>query len=263
MVETEVEALCREHGWSGRPGDLIASLCRELLEEVGARVPVDVAVLASARGVSEVREAEQEEAGCILFEGDRLVIQVRARDPETRRRFTVCHEICHTFFPALGARRVDETVGEFSEADPIEYLCDVGAAELLMPRQPFCSEMPEGDLRVDDVLRLADCFRSGPQATSIRLAGLHTGPFAVVSIERAKQNAPWTIAWSATKGTSRIARGTAAKDGPVTRAGEDETVEVTGEFSFTPGRFRATARLAPYGSGEGTIERVLAVLVPA
>lgn len=63
---------------------VIRRLCDRLLSEAGATVPVDMRMLASFRGVAEIAAADQDEAGCIYYDGERLVIQTRRADSEER-----------------------------------------------------------------------------------------------------------------------------------------------------------------------------------
>jgi hypothetical protein len=54
--------------WLGAPEALVVRLCEELLVEAGAKVPVDVRMLASFRGISAIAEVDQAEAGCIFWD---------------------------------------------------------------------------------------------------------------------------------------------------------------------------------------------------
>ena len=55
---------------------------------------------------------------------------VNKKHPQTRVRFTIAHEICHTFFYEI----VPELKFVSHPTDPAEErLCNAGAAALLMP----------------------------------------------------------------------------------------------------------------------------------
>jgi hypothetical protein len=61
---------------------------------------------------------------------DGFRIHLNASSPEPRRKFTLAHEICHTFF----YEAVPELKFVHHGVDPCEErLCNVGAAELLIP----------------------------------------------------------------------------------------------------------------------------------
>jgi hypothetical protein len=171
----------RRHGGDD-PEAVIRRLCHNLLAEAGADVPVDMRMLASFRGVSEITTVSQAEAGCIFFDGDCLIIRPRLEDPERRRRFTIGHETCHTFFPGFHEERrtrTDRTVGRFDRSTAEEYLCDIGAAELLLPRDVFLAQLPS-QTNLDVVTELAAQFDATVEATALRFAALHGGPTAVV-----------------------------------------------------------------------------------
>jgi hypothetical protein len=143
--DTLVRRFLDQHRWSGTPEELVIRLCAELLEEADVSVPVEVRMLASFRGIAAISQVDQTEAGCIFCDGERLLIQLRSSDSPERQRFIICHEILHTFFPGFREerrRRTDRTVGAFDRSQLEEYLCDLGAAELLLPRQPFLAALP-------------------------------------------------------------------------------------------------------------------------
>jgi Zn-dependent peptidase ImmA (M78 family) len=176
-----------QHQWSGSPEELVVRLCAQLLEEAGVSVPVDVRMLASFRGIAAITAVDQAEAGCIFCDGERLIIQIRGSDSPERRRFTICHEILHTFFPGFREERrtrIDSTVGAFDRSRLEEYLCDLGAAELLLPRKLFLAALPPQPC-LDDVIELAAVFEASLEATAIRLVSLAAAPTALVVLEPA------------------------------------------------------------------------------
>jgi IrrE N-terminal-like domain len=96
------------------------------------------------------------------------------------------HEILHTFFPVFREERrtrIDRTVGAFDPDQFEEYLC-VGAAELLLPRQPFLAALPPQPC-LDDVIELAGVFEASLEATVIRVVSLAAVPMTLVVLEPA------------------------------------------------------------------------------
>lgn len=91
--------------------------------------------------------------------------------PKGRVNFSIAHEITHTFFPnsRSGARFRNLHADDSREANELERLCDLGAAELLMPEQEF-REAASGEMGLHLVARLSDCFGSSFEATVFRLA---------------------------------------------------------------------------------------------
>jgi Zn-dependent peptidase ImmA (M78 family) len=193
-----------QHQWSSAPEKLVVRLCEDLLEDAGVSVPIDVRLLASFRGIAAIKEVDQPEAGCIFCDGERLVVHLRGSDSAERQRFTICHEIIHTFFPGFREERrtrTDSKVGTYDPNQLEEYLCDLGAAELLLPHKPFLAALPaEPDL--DDVIELAEMFDASLEATAIRTVNLTAAPMALIVLEPAwKPAEQQELAWRATQPT--------------------------------------------------------------
>jgi hypothetical protein len=115
----DLVAWARGMGWDGPPFDLelLASLCGFRVEytPLGAR-----------------------QDGWI--DSWRRRILINAEMHELRQRFTLAHEIAHTLLPdfGLGTSSVDvDGDYEWAEQSPPEQLCQVAAAELLMPADAF------------------------------------------------------------------------------------------------------------------------------
>lgn len=121
------------------PEQIIEEYAETLLAEAGqAKLPVNVEGIASLQGI-RTRTRSYDFAGRIYAEeSGQLVMDLNADDSQPRRRFTAAHELMHTAFPGFtkDARyRVDDfTEGHQRHRAQEEYLCDVGAAALLMPR---------------------------------------------------------------------------------------------------------------------------------
>ena len=263
MSADVLDRFCDRHGWTGPAEELMVKLCTDLLHAAETRAPVDVRLLASFRGAT-VRIADQPHAGHLALEGDRLVISVRANDSEERRRFTVCHEVCHTFFPGFrqGRLRTDPEVERFDRGDPEEYLCDLGASELLLPRADFLAQLPE-TFDIDDVLRLAPRFQASLEATAFRCVNLSPGPAAALVIDRAEDGAP-VVRSSMTKGFSRLARWVPVPpESPLVGALTHEQMNYIGEVGVLPGRHTVSARRLPYERAGERVERAIAILRPA
>lgn len=96
--------------------------------------------------------------------------------PAGRVNFSIAHEIIHTFFPnsGTGARFRSITAADSREANELERLCDLGAAELVMPADEF-HEALEGEFGLGIVPRLAARFGTSYEATVYRLASAATG----------------------------------------------------------------------------------------
>lgn len=89
---------------------------------------------------------------------------------ERRRRFTLAHEICHTFFYEL----VPEMKFVPHKACEVEeHLCDVGAAELLMPRKQIRAAVRDLAPCIESLKDLADQYSVSMSAMLVRLRMLN------------------------------------------------------------------------------------------
>lgn len=139
-------------------------------------LPIDPYALAKLRGIWNVVEAEIETDGHIVsIEGGGYVVYLNKRHSESRRRFTLAHEIGHTFFFDLSVnsdeeRNIDERESKPMRVDPEEEdLCNTAAREILMPRKQFSVMVNRSGFGAKGVLYLANCFRTSIRATALRL----------------------------------------------------------------------------------------------
>jgi hypothetical protein len=123
----------------------------KLWREHGATVPVDVFAIARAGGLT-VTVGAFDHAGLLR---DGAVIEVPSRDPLSRQRFTVAHELGH----ATLRRQVPE--------DRIEVEANAFAAELLLPR-PALAQAVSAGLGFRAVVQR---FQASRQATLYALSG--------------------------------------------------------------------------------------------
>jgi hypothetical protein len=176
-----------------RPGarddQLVIELARRTLDELGLAPPISPEVVASMRGVARIDEIMMPWAGCLLREAGDLVIKVRASDGRGRRRFTAFHEIEHTYMPGFVVApqyRCDPATpdAESSTRDrPLEALCDVGAAELLLPRSWFNADLEGNPPTIALVTDLAERYGASLEATAWRVVALRRAPTMCVVLE--------------------------------------------------------------------------------
>lgn len=93
---------------------------------------------------------------------------------EERKRFTQFHEITHYLL-----EENEDLISELDECNygqgdrhhpQIEYLCNIGAAEFLMPSREFVTLYEERGFNVQLILFAADYFKSSTIAATIQLA---------------------------------------------------------------------------------------------
>lgn len=198
----------RSSGWSeplvlklierhrGKPPEEIleAHADRLLRDSEQDSLPVNVDLIASVLGIRR-RVAPFDFAGRIYAEeSGQLVMDLNADDGEPRRRFTGAHELMHVAFPGFKREsryRADATSGGHSRNREEEYLCDYGAAALLMPKRLVAGHYRIED-GVDAVETLANDADVSLEAAGNRLVSLSSTPatFLVLSMSHKPADTP-------------------------------------------------------------------------
>jgi hypothetical protein len=143
-------------------------------EVVGPPAPLEL--LGSLRGVVRIESVPISSAGRLVpVPGGGYVVQVNEADSPGRQRFSAAHEICHTFFDdARRAARThdDPTIGAFDERRSEEYLCDLGAAHMLL-HPGWLKDLAAGQQpSLDGLFAVASRCEASAEATARQLATL-------------------------------------------------------------------------------------------
>lgn len=138
-------------------------------------IPINVDVLASMIGItrSESPPLHSPDAELAPDGQGGMTIRINPDRPETRQRFSMAHEIAHTFFPDYDTKEWCRTDARFRNRenpdDFVEMLCDIGAAELLFP-QPWFSRHASTVAGASGLVALAKSFNCSREATIRRFA---------------------------------------------------------------------------------------------
>lgn len=149
------------------------------------RMPLDLRAVASFLGIRILEEAPafSRDAEIAPALGGGTEIRLNPERPEARQRFSIGHEITHTFFPEYSTHlwpRADARYRDLTDPDDyLEMLCDVGAAELVLPRRWFERDAV-GVRGAHDLLALGQTYQASRQATVRRYAELHPSRVAAV-----------------------------------------------------------------------------------
>lgn len=143
----------------------IDGILREFRRTCGEiKLPIDLDRLQSSFRVVEVEERPMipEAATEAVPGGFRIFLQSNFSDTprkSSRRRFTVAHEFCHTFFYDL-SEDIPKRLHGAPSGDAVEKLCHTGAANLLVPTPLLRSEVQklERAVAAQDVGALAKRF---------------------------------------------------------------------------------------------------------
>src|SRR6266699_2514333 len=170
---------------SSDPFDVLRRRARELVDQavqVGWEgPPFDLEILASLNGVRiEHVETLGEGRDASYSPG---VILVSRRSPPNRRRYSIAHELMHHLVPDAGPE------GATSDLPPsdrekahheIELLCQVVAAELLLPAMAFRQHLPSSPLTFPHVEQLGALFDCSIEAAVRRCIDLSDEPVGLI-----------------------------------------------------------------------------------
>jgi hypothetical protein len=182
---------------------LIVGLCTDLLARTGDRIPTRLEEVARVRAILRIDHEdlgpdsnwwsisqEQHPGGswsaAIVDHRGAYRVVLDTSDPLERQRFSLAHEIVHTFFLEV-EHEADEPAG-----DQLEQLCDLGAAELVMPAGPFSNALARAELSLTLIRQLADKFAVSLQACARRAMYLTTEKACIWVVERNRPGQPVT-----------------------------------------------------------------------
>ena len=161
---------------------MIDEKVRTLLRDTKSTVPVDLERIAVHLGILIRREVlEGDISGFLFRQGEHAAIVVNRRQPKTRQRFTIAHEIGHY---CLDHKRdeihVDRALGlKFRRgtphgSDPEEIQANAFAAALLMPKDSLSEDLlsfgPNGVIDDTAIHTLSVKYGVSIQALLIQLA---------------------------------------------------------------------------------------------
>lgn len=110
-------------------------------------------------------------------------ICVNEKDSEERRRFTACHEIAHIVL-GLPSDHSSMPWWSYAKRPKNEVLCDVFAAELLLPKQLFGPLVRDEQIGFTAIDEIAGRFMASTTATGSRYATVMGAPCAFVLSEK-------------------------------------------------------------------------------
>ena len=166
----------------------IERLAEHLLEKAGVtQPPVPVEAMARASGCKIVAAKLQDVSGVLVRSADGATIGFNSDHPQSRKRFTIAHELGH-FLLHQGQEvrydhdfRVSLRSEESSEGTNIEEIeANFFAASLLMPDKILLADPRTAFIPLDDdasVEALAKSYKVSRQAMSLRLTRLSNRRF--------------------------------------------------------------------------------------
>lgn len=168
--------------------NIAVARARKLLKDAGiTTVPVDVEALASFLDFRVLRtELAKGEAGCTVERRGKICIWVNQDDSPARQRFTILHEIAHHVLE-LESKHGDSVPSDelerFAGRPPEEVLCDIFAAECLVPWGVIQPLAEEKDFTLEHLAELAEQFQASRSCVASRFAQASEAHLAFVVAE--------------------------------------------------------------------------------
>ncbi len=159
--------------------------------------PFDPIQLAELLGIEIRAFADIPDARTVAIGREKYRIEFNPNRPAGRVRYSIAHEIAHTFFPDCGARvRNRLTHADTTQDDwQLEALCNIAAAEILMPLGSLPNPSSEL-LEIGRIIELQRVFKLSVEAVLLRVVKLAPFPCAAFAASRvlgARDQPRWRI----------------------------------------------------------------------
>ncbi len=188
-VAAGIEALVKSTG-AVDASNAVRQMARELVtkfvQSFGEPViPFNLEALASFIGIpiSNEQPLYSTDGELAADKTGKVIMRINSDRPETRQRFSIAHEISHTFFPGYSNKVQCRTDARHRHRDNpddhLEILCDVGASELLFP-DPWFGRDAAVVSSAEGLGNLARTYKASTEATLRHFAEISAKPIAAV-----------------------------------------------------------------------------------
>ena len=155
--------------------NIVISRARQLLKDFGiCQAPIDVDALALYLGFHVSRkELPDGEAGSTFERRGKKHILINEKDGLNRQRFTILHELAHHILqlPSQHGEKVhSDELEQFKGRPKEEALCDLFAAECLVPWQIIQPLAVQDNFTLEGLTTLSDHFQASRSCVASRFA---------------------------------------------------------------------------------------------
>jgi O-acetyl-ADP-ribose deacetylase (regulator of RNase III) len=180
-----VKAFCANEDPVSKIIDRAREVVLEATDKGWSGPPFDPILLAGYLNIPVVAHEEVNDARTVPVKGSEVRIEYNPNRPRGRMRYSIAHEIVHTFFPDCAAQIRNRSKRDGTKGDDwqLELLCNLGAAELLMPIGSF-SSLKDGSVGVDRLMDLRKGFDVSSEAIFLRAVRLAEQPCAMFVASR-------------------------------------------------------------------------------
>ncbi len=166
---------------------------RQFIRDAGiSSIPVNIEKYAAAAKakIKVSSDLDDDESGQTFPLAGKHIITINGNHREERQRFTVLHEIAHIVLelPSQhhGTNITTSDLVSYRRRPKEEILCDVFAAECLLPFDQFRKDVEDVDVSLDELKELANHYLASITSTGSRFAVNCNIPCAFVLMEQGK-----------------------------------------------------------------------------
>ena len=173
----------------GDPEQVIVERARRLVFEAveagWAGPPYDPIRLADLNHIAVEANPDVVDARTTVSDDGEILVEFNPNQPRGRRRYSIAHEIAHTLFSDVAdqIRHRSATVPDRADDWQLELLCNIAAAEMLMPAGSLPASAREG-FGIDQILSQRSEFDVSVEAITLRLVKLTRRPVAAFAASK-------------------------------------------------------------------------------
>ncbi|MCI0542074.1 MAG: ImmA/IrrE family metallo-endopeptidase [Verrucomicrobiales bacterium] len=159
------------------------SAALDAIQEGWTGPPFDPFRLAEILKIKTIPREDVKDARTVPTSSGGVQIEYNPTRPQNRIRFSIAHEIAHTFFPDCSERvRYRGAQGAANEWE-LEILCNIGAAELLMPTGSL-PDLKAKTLAIEGLLGLRKEYQVSTESLALRYITATEQPGAIFVASR-------------------------------------------------------------------------------
>ncbi len=167
-----VQKFAKRHGFR-RPDDAVRHVADSLVARSGQSQPrfalQPLLELAPVSLDPLIRVQDMAYAGSLTKDGDLYRIAVNAQHNRGRQRFSVAHELGHAFFIPFSDESRYRIPGTAHDSRIEERMCNIFAANVLMPEERFSQDLEEKGVNAASVIDLAGAYEVSVETAALRV----------------------------------------------------------------------------------------------
>lgn len=181
-----VQTLLTEHNDLGfhNPLDIIKHLARELVLNAFTKgwqgPPFDIIELAKLNGYEVAPSDLVIDARILPRPKNKYLIEYNPFQNPRRISFSIAHEIGHTLFSDCSETIRYRSKELETSAWELEFLCNVAAAEILLPYAVFSEDANNTPLNLDSLIELANKYKASLESVFIRFCEVVQKPCMIL-----------------------------------------------------------------------------------